>query len=147
MPDYFELTSPCGLDCFNCPIHEDNITDQIRNHLAKQLEIQSEIIDCKGCREQPGCSIPHEECATLNCVNQRALEFCYECEEFPCSLLQPCADGADRFPHNLKLFNLNRIQKIGLHLWATEEAAHIRKRYFHGKFIIGRGPVLKESCS
>jgi len=147
MTDYVKLTSPCGLDCFNCPIHEENITDQIRNHLADQLGVEPDIIDCKGCREQPGCSIPHEDCATLKCVQQKSLDFCHECGEFPCALLQPCADGAERFPHNFKLYNLCRINKVGLHVWAKDEAAEIRRRYFTGKFIIGRGPVPKESRS
>jgi len=26
------LTAPCGLDCFNCPMLEDNITDDEKRH-------------------------------------------------------------------------------------------------------------------
>ena len=147
MTDYFKLTSPCGLDCFNCPINEDNITDPIRNHLAGQLGIQPETVDCKGCREQPGCSIPHEPCATLRCVMEKGVDFCCECDDFPCDLLRPCADGADRFPHNVKLYNLCRISRIGLESWAEDESGNIRKHYFQGKFVIGRGPVIPETHS
>ena len=147
MTDYFRLTSPCGLDCFNCPIYKENITDQIRNHLASQLGLEPESIDCRGCRQQPGCSIAHIDCATLHCIQQRSLDFCHECSEFPCPLLQPCADGSERFPHNFKLYNLCRIQKIGLGAWAADEATDIRRKYFHGKFVIGRGPVLEKNCS
>ena len=122
---YFKDHAPCGIYCKKCP--------------------GVKFYNCKGCREQPGCSIPHEDCATLKCVHQKSLDFCHECGEFPCSLLQPCADGAQRYPYNFKLYNLCRIQRIGLQIWAEDEAAEIRKRYYNGRFVIGRGPVLKES--
>ena len=29
MKDMKALTAPCGLDCFNCHIHESNLTDEL----------------------------------------------------------------------------------------------------------------------
>ncbi|PKM80708.1 MAG: hypothetical protein CVU89_12275 [Firmicutes bacterium HGW-Firmicutes-14] len=29
-----ELASPCGIDCFNCEVYEDNITGKMREYLA-----------------------------------------------------------------------------------------------------------------
>jgi len=66
---------------------------------------------------------------------------CSDCPDFPCDRLAPALDGADRYPHNLKLFNLCRIRAVGLERWACEEAAGIRRRYYEGAFIPGRGPV------
>jgi hypothetical protein len=65
--------------------------------------------------------------------------FCSECNEFPCVLLAPIADQAARFPHNMKLYNLCRIKKVGLERWIEEEAEQIRKKYFTGKFVVGKG--------
>ena len=31
----------------------------------------------------------------------------------PCALLAPTADGAGRYPHNMKVYNLCRIKKRG----------------------------------
>ena len=42
-------------------------------------------------------------------------------------------------PHNMKLYNLCRIKKIGVERWIEEEAGQIRKKYFTGKFIVGKG--------
>ncbi len=70
------------------------------------------------------------------------MNFCFECSDFPCPKLQPAADGADKYPHNMKLYNLCRMKAIGVEKWAEEEAAEIRQLYFKGKFIPGSGPVL-----
>jgi hypothetical protein len=48
------------------------------------------------------------------------------------------ADLAAIRPHNLKVYNLCRIKKIGLDRW-IEEAGQIRKNYFTGKFVMGKG--------
>jgi hypothetical protein len=37
------------------------------------------------------------------------------------------------------LYNLCWIKKIGLERWIEEEAGQIRKKYFTGKFVIGKG--------
>ena len=29
--DKIRLTAPCGLDCFNCPVYEGNITEEVKN--------------------------------------------------------------------------------------------------------------------
>jgi hypothetical protein len=38
----------------------------------------------------------------------------------------------------MKVYNLCRIKKVGLERW-FEEAGKIRKKYFTGKFVVGRG--------
>ncbi len=140
--DLKRLTSPCGLDCFNCQVYEKNITDEMRNYLAGVLKKAPDEVACKGCREQNGCSIYPLPCATLDCVKSNKVEFCFECDKFPCDKFNPCADGAQKYPHNLKVFNLCRISKVGLDKWA-QEAKSIRNKYFAGKFIVGKGPILK----
>jgi len=84
-----------------------------------------------------------EPCPTRACVAERGLSFCSQCDDFPCSRLMPARDGADRYPHNVKLFNLCRIQAVGLQRWAEEEAVQVRDRYYHGRFRPGHGPVLE----
>jgi hypothetical protein len=37
-----ELTAPCGLDCFNCPVYEDNITPEIKQTMAVQNGMKEE---------------------------------------------------------------------------------------------------------
>jgi hypothetical protein len=39
----------------------------------------------------------------------------------------------------MKVFILCRIKNVGIKRWIEEEAGEIRKKYFAGKFIVGRG--------
>lgn len=139
-----ELTAPCGLDCFNCELYTENLTEEMRLRFAALAKIPPGQAVCKGCREQQGCRLQYPACATLDCVRQKGVEFCHECRDFPCQHLLPAADRADRLPHNLKVFNLCRIKAMGAERWAAEEAGDIRCRYFKGKLIVGLGPILEK---
>ena len=134
------LTAPCGLDCFNCELYEGNITEALIGRIAEKAGVPPEEIPCKGCREIGGkhYHIPREGCATLNCVKAKGVEFCGECENFPCPLLAPLAEGASFYPHNMKIYNLCRIRNRGLQAWA-EESREIRRKYYTSPFVVGRG--------
>lgn len=142
--DYRTLTSPCGIDCFNCELFEDNITPQMQQYLAQFKKVAPETIRCHGCRVS-GCLVTPGECQTKQCVAAHGVEFCYECSEFPCQKLQPCQDGAETYPQNFKSFNLCRMKAVGVEKWAEEESAQIRRLYKTGKLMIGAGPVTAES--
>ncbi len=140
MIDKRALTAPCGLDCFNCEIYESNLTETLADLIHTKLGVAREDIPCSGCRQQDGkhYHFPPNGCATLDCVKAKGVRFCCDCDEFPCAFLAPLADGAARYPHNMKVYNLCRIKNFGLDRW-IEEAGQIRKGYFTGKFIVGRG--------
>jgi hypothetical protein len=141
--DIFELTAPCGLDCFNCELLEANLTAERRAAFAVRFGRAASEVGCKGCRVEGGCKMLETPCPTRACVTSRELSFCSQCDDFPCARLMPARDGADRYPHNVKLYNLCRIQSAGLQRWAEEEAAQVRERYFHGRFRPGHGPSLE----
>ncbi len=137
--NYQELTSPCGIDCFNCELFETNVTESMQQKVGDYMNVAPETVKCRGCRIS-GCFILPNGCEALNCITAKGVDFCYECDEFPCSKLQPCVDGAEKYPQNYKLFNLCRIKNVGLEKWAREEAAAIRKLYREGTVDIGAGP-------
>jgi hypothetical protein len=139
--DYRKLTAPCGIDCFNCEMFKENITPEMQKLIGGYKKADPSTIGYRGCRES-GCLVIPGECETKACISEKKVEFCFECSEFPCRRLQPCLDGAERYPQNFKLFNLCRIQAAGLEQWASGEAGEIRKRYRSGKLQVGNGPVL-----
>jgi len=141
MKDKKTLTAPCGVDCFNCQIYEDNLTDDFAEMIHANWGVPKEEIACKGCRQQDGkhFHLPQGSCATLDCVKAKGVEMCCDCDGFPCALLAPVADEAAIRPHNIKVYNLCRIKKVGIERWIEEEAGQIRKKYFTGKFVMGRG--------
>ena len=134
------LTAPCGLDCFNCEIHEDNLTDDFGEFIHEKSGVSKEEIPCKGCRQQDGnhYHLPPEGCATLDCVKAKGVELCCDCDDFPCAFLAPVGDSALKYPHNMKVYNLCQIKKFGFQRW-FEEVEEIRKKYFTGNFVVGRG--------
>jgi hypothetical protein len=140
--DYKKMTAPCGLDCFNCQLFEQNITEETKNAFSKFLRCPPEDVKCLGCKEQGGCRLHFKDCATYDCVSKKNLDFCSDCDEFPCGYFMPAADQADKYPHNYKLYNLCRIKNFGFESW-LKEAGEIRERYYKGKFKPGKGPVFE----
>jgi hypothetical protein len=140
MKDKAALTAPCGLDCFNCELYEENLTNELAALIHKKLGVPYQDIPCKGCRQQDGkhFHLSAEGCATLDCAKDKGVVFCCNCDTFPCAFLAPTADGAANYPHNMKVYNLCRIKKVGIEKW-IKEAGQIRKKYFTGKFVVGRG--------
>ena len=138
--DYFRMTAPCGLDCFNCRLYlaqEDQETRKEVEELAREWDVPMEKMLCKGCRDHDG-RIPIQihlfgeahRCAAYECAKEKNLGFCGECEDFPCDNLHPYADRAAEVPHNTKVFNLCLINKLGLEKWAQSKAGEVRKTYF-----------------
>ena len=89
--------APCGIYCKRCP--------------------GVKFYDCKGCREQKGLVHKFPLCKTYECITNKGYNFCYECEDFPCEMLQPIVNFEIFAPHNSKVYNLVMIQKLGLEEW------------------------------
>lgn len=140
--DYKKYTAPCGIDCFNCPVFEDNLTAEMQLDIAEKRGMKPEQVTCKGCRVS-GCFLLPNGCEAKSCIERKGVEFCFECDEFPCPMLQPALDGAELYPQNYKLFNLCRIKNVGVEKWAKEESMEIRRRYYQGKIVVGAGPKLE----
>lgn len=139
--DYFRLTAPCGLDCFNCTFLKaaNGEPDALRQleEWSVQYNVPVETMKCHGCRDHDG-KIPlqlhlfgeEHRCAAYECSKEKELGFCGECAEFPCDNLHPYADRAGELPHNIKVFNLCLINRMGLEKWAETKAAEVRDTYF-----------------
>jgi hypothetical protein len=114
---YLEMIAPCGYYCYGCPAYVNTTcTDEVvADNMAKRANVSIKNIRmCKGCRATNGK--PHGSlCPTYDCcVNQKKLDFCYECEDFPCLKLAPISQGADVRTHNSKIYNLLMLKKLGM---------------------------------
>ncbi|VFQ44795.1 DUF3795 domain-containing protein [Desulfoluna butyratoxydans] len=138
--DYFQMTAPCGLDCFNCHFYLARENEEVRAAVEKMSEeynVPVEIMLCKGCRHHDG-KIPLQKhlfgdshrCAAYECSKIKEVDFCGDCDEFPCDNLHPYADRAAELPHNMKVFNLCLINRMGLENWAKSKALNVRETYF-----------------
>lgn len=130
-----ELISPCGLYCGGCPLFQACTDKALAERLAKNRGVSvDKVPTCYGCRAEKGemSFIGEPVCSTYKCITEKGLHFCYECADFPCLKLAPCADRAQEIPHNTKIYNLLLIQKQGLENWA-KNAETSRRQYFRGK--------------
>ena len=132
--DYYKMTAPCGLDCFNCPMYLASKDDDLRTAISKKQGIPLELASCNGCRNLEG-KIPFlgmtEPCNVYKCITKKEIGFCSECKDFPCDHIHPYADKASLVPHNTKVFNLCLIKKMGLEEWAKNKAKNVKETYFN----------------
>jgi len=125
------MTSPCGLPCFHCPVYLAKDNPAILQELVKAFGIPPEKATCEGCRLQKGkipLLNPEKTCEIFLCAKEKGIDFCHECDNFPCERFQPYADKA-HFPHNTKMYQLCMMKKLGFEAWAEEEAAKIWDTY------------------
>jgi hypothetical protein len=141
-----KIIAPCGIDCFNCEMFEDNVTEEFQTRFSVIMKIPKERITCKGCTDGNIClilKVQGKNCKTRDCADKKRVNYCFECDVFPCDYLMPIADGANKYPHNIKLFNLCQMKRIGIDTW-IEKAGDIRKTYFTKSFAIGEGGSKEE---
>jgi hypothetical protein len=100
------LIAPCGMNCALCS-----------KYLAWLANPESPAA-CEGCRASDRrCSILKKACRRLR---NHEVEFCYQCEEFPCERLERL-DRRYRTRYGMSLVNnLRRIRANGLE-WFLEE--------------------------
>lgn len=134
--DYQQMTAPCGLACFGCPVHAAASDAKLRAKISQAMGVPEDKAQCPGCRASGGCIEPvgmTEPCKVWRCIEPKGLHNCSQCAEFPCAHLHPVADQAGQRPHNLKVFNLASIKRMGLEDWAAQEAAASLAHYYKGK--------------
>ncbi|MFC2167620.1 DUF3795 domain-containing protein [Acidobacteriota bacterium] len=126
-----KMTSPCGLPCFHCSAHLAVSNPTIRKKVSEALNIPEEKATCEGCRSQEGrikLLKAQKQCSIYKCTTEKNIDFCNECDDFPCERFQPYADQS-HYPHNTKMYQLCMMKKLGIEKWAEEEAVKIWDTY------------------
>ncbi|MDL2234264.1 DUF3795 domain-containing protein [Ruminococcaceae bacterium OttesenSCG-928-L11] len=98
----YPLFSACGLNCGLCPRY--------------QMDGASK---CPGCAGE-GFLTKHPTCGVLSCSQRKGLEYCYQCEEYPCKKYDG-ADQSDSFITHLNQFrDMERARALGIEAYQTE---------------------------
>jgi hypothetical protein len=107
-------TSACGMICSTCPIHLAPNNPQIANQLTEDFKSQWENVkpedfSCTGCWGEddkmwsPNCEI--RKC----CAKEKKLEYCYECQLFPCDKLKNWAKQNAKY--TTAFYNLKKMKR------------------------------------
>lgn len=108
--------TPCGLDCFRCPIHlrAEEELDYWRGQGVDPDEIR-----CDGCRSDRSGEHWSPKCKVLHCcVDIKGLEFCAQCDELPCSILIEWIGGMEH--HAQAVERLKEMKAEGVETWIEE---------------------------
>ena len=99
-----ELIAPCGMNCNVC----SNYLALINDTKAKGVKLPY----CIGCRQRDKkCSFVKKKCKKLL---KHKIEFCYECEEFPCELIIKLGKSYEERYHMNMVDNLKYIKEHGM---------------------------------
>lgn len=113
MEEKNEIIGVCGLICTGCDILEASTNPEIAQKIAdwfkkeRNTDVKLEDICCLGCK---GDRTKHwsADCWILQCcVDKKGLEFCSECEDFPCDKLVEWAKEDKRYEEAL-----NRLKEM-----------------------------------
>jgi hypothetical protein len=141
--DERELAAPCGIDCSQCKLYQALSDENLRQLIIQKMKMPPEKATCTGCRSIEGhCPVIGEQCATYVCAIEKGVDYCCDCADFPCQKLMPCAERADKLPHNIKIFSLTLRKQKGETEW-KKAIAGIYKLYYSGQMVIGHGPQLR----
>ena len=105
------LAAPCGIYCGAC-----------RQYLVRKKNLLIKRGYTRGCE---GCRVRDKKCAFIrrDCIalRKKEIEFCYECENFPCVMLKKL-DTIYQEKYSVNMVkNLKRIQEVGVEKWFHEQ--------------------------
>lgn len=144
MEEILDILAPCGLNCVKCLSHKDSKIKNLSSELQKELgnfdkyaerfsdfrpafknyPAFKELLDtftqgsCEGCRSG-GCKYP--DCGVYNCYKEKGIDFCYQCEEFPCEKSNFKGDLKSRW-----ISTNSRISEIGPEAYIEETKNQLR---------------------
>jgi hypothetical protein len=128
-----EVDSYCGLYCGACEILVAYLEAEKQGTTARwddlPIEMTSMIpeaeVRCHGCKSDivfAGC----RRCPMRSCARDKQVDFCIECEEYPCSLIDEMKAAIekikDAMPHATSIINnLEDIKKLGKDAWLQKQ--------------------------
>ena len=112
--------SYCGLYCGACPILAATLRGNVEEKAA-QWEMAVKDIICRGCKSNVRSAFC-ADCVMRLCARDHELEFCVECDDYPCATFQ--AFERDGYPHHTAAAaNLKVIDVRGVDAWLAEQKA------------------------
>jgi uncharacterized protein DUF3795 len=119
-----KLTAVCGLFCPACTLFIGTAEDEPKRlkTVADVYHTAPEVWECNGCRSEKRSYFCKNECKMVDCAKEKGIDFCVECDEYPCVELR---EFKEKRPHRIELWEAQeRIKKKGYAKWYEEMHAH-----------------------
>ncbi len=117
------LVSVCGLFCHACGVYYSTLENNEENlkKIALRMNLPYEKVRCTGCRTQTKMEFC-KDCFMIKCADERGVDFCGQCNEFPCDGFK---EFQSKMPHRVELWkSQERIKEIGWEAWFNEMIEH-----------------------
>ncbi len=135
-----ELLAPCGLYCGVCRIylaHKENNIEFKKEILPTLQSFGAKSVDdiaCTGCLSDGVVFHFCQTCPIKDCMKNKKIEGCYQCEDFPCKIIREWPDALDK---KVMLRAIPSWRKLGTEKWIQEEEKRYRcpnckEQLFHG---------------
>lgn len=117
------LQACCGVFCGECEVYIAYSTNNLeaQKRIAEEfcrrnpgLSIGTEQVKCVGCKGSAANPI-RNNCKVRLCAEDRGVEFCYQCPDFPCDPLEKSFAIHPGARENLRM-----ISKIGPDAWVQK---------------------------
>ena len=117
-----EYLSPCGMYCSVCAVRSaDLYNDQkLKEILAAVFGTSPENVVCDGCMSENTFQFA-KTCSIRACAEEKSLEGCYQCDDFPCNIINSFPFEISR---NMMLEAIPRWKELGTERWVTEVEDH-----------------------
>ena len=115
-----DLVAACGLYCGSCGIYlatQENDTEKLLQYAIVLNQSYGETL-CDGCKSDRKSEFCYRKCLFVTCTQNRGIEFCGTCEEYPCKDL---TEFQSKMPHRIDILEFqNWLKEIGLGKWLIE---------------------------
>jgi len=118
-----KLAAICGLDCEACSVYIGTTEEPDRlKRIAENFDQSVEDMKCSGCRSG-NRSFFCRTCDFKDCSEEKGIEFCGECDDFPCEDFRTFQKAR---PHRIEIYeDMKTISEKGWDEWLKEK----RKEY------------------
>jgi hypothetical protein len=115
-----ELVGACGIFCGACGIFlatQETDNEKILQYAVVLNQTFEETL-CDGCGAKRKSLHCFRKCIFINCKWENGVDFCIECEKFPCMSL---IEFKSKMAHRIEIIeSQNRMKEIGMENWLYE---------------------------
>ena len=96
------MFAACGLNCGLCPRYYTQGTSR-----------------CPGCAGESFSEV-HPPCGVLSCCQRKSIEYCFECEEYPCKKYDGAGTSDSFISHKNRIRDLEKAKQLGMDAYKIE---------------------------
>ena len=114
------LLGYCGLYCGACPNYQ-------KTNAVEPINLKKDNFyePCEGCNSEiktTWCS----DCEIMKCNKKKNFRVCYECEDFPCEIMNKFIND-DKYPYHKEVESkMKLLKEVGLDKWLKLQEEHYK---------------------